>query len=120
MSGSRNCIGTLEIVHANENDIRIFESLRLAPNGGLHKNGAYQNIKRGFPILKKHIVIQMVVNGDCCWEIYEKRKFQGENQYLPHGEHLPEIQPISIKKVHCRYLCNKLYLNTESFSCMTF
>jgi hypothetical protein len=103
ISGDLPCIGTLEIVHANQNDLKKFESLRLAPNGGIDHDGAYQNIKRGFPILKRNIVIQMVANGDCCWEIYGTRKFQGGKQYLPHGEHLPEIQPISIKRVHCRY-----------------
>ena len=77
--------------------------MRLSPNGGYHHNGAYRNIKRGFAILKKNIVIQMVANGDCCWDIYDQRKFRGENQYLPHGEHIPDIQPKSIKRVNCRY-----------------
>ena len=97
------CKGHLNILHADENDLGNFQTLQLSSFGGRSKDGAYQNIKRGFSILKINIIIQMTAIGDCCWETYGKPKFKGETQYLHYGEHFPEIQPISIKRVDCRY-----------------
>ena len=95
------CHGTLTIKHANENDISRVKELRLSPIGGRKKDGAYPKIKKGFSILKKNIVMKLIKNGDCCWEIYEKPHFKGEKQYLSHDENYPDIQPESLKTVDC-------------------
>lgn len=97
------CKGYLNLLHANENDLGSYQALQISSFGGRSKDGAYQNIKRGFSILKINIIIQMTTMGNCCWETYDKPKFKGETQYLHYGEHFPEIQPISIKRVECRY-----------------
>ena len=101
--GRISCIGSLKIVHSNENDLGNFQDLQLATDGGVNKDGEYQNLKRGFPVLKRNIIIQIITIGNCCWEIYEKRKFKGKKQYLHHGEHFPDIQPRSVRRVECRY-----------------
>ena len=95
------CSGTLTIKHANENDISRVQKLNLSPIGGRKRDGAYPKIKKGFSILKKNIVINLIRNGDCCWEIYEKTYFRGEKQFLGHSENYPDIQPESLKKVDC-------------------
>ena len=93
----------MTIKHANENDISEVQDLSLSPIGGPKKDGAYPYIKKGFSILKKNIVTQLITNGECCWEVYEKPFFRGEKQYLSHAENFPDIQPMSIKKTDCRY-----------------
>ena len=95
------CDGSLTIKHANENDISRVKELSLSPIGGRKRDGAYPKIKKGFSILKKNIVIKLIRNGDCCWEIYERAHFKGEKQYLGHDENYPDIQPESLKKVDC-------------------
>ena len=102
IKAASTCYGTLTIKHADENDISRVKELNLSPIGGHKRDGAYPKIKKGFPILKKNIVIKLIRNGDCCWEIYEKPYFRGEKQYLGHSENYPDIQPESLKKVDCR------------------
>jgi len=102
IKAASTCYGTLTIKHADENDISRVKELNLSPIGGHKRDGAYPKIKKGFSILKKNIVIKLIRNGDCCWEIYEKPYFRGEKQYLGHSENYPDIQPESLKKVDCR------------------
>ena len=101
--GTQSCGGSLNIIHANEYDLGNFQHLLLAGDGGRNKRGSYPNLKRGFPVIKRNMVIRMETLGDCCWEIYAKRKFEGEQQYIHHGKHFPEIKPASVKKVPCRH-----------------
>ena len=103
ISGKASCIGSLKIVHGNEDELGNFQELFLESDSGFKKDGGYYNIRRRFPILRTNVIIQLITQGSCCWEIYEKRKFKGEKQYLHQGEHFPDIQPASIRRVKCRY-----------------
>ena len=95
------CSGSIKILHANKKNLGDFNNLFLSANGGINKDGTYPKLKRGFFILSNDIIIKMEVIGKCCWEVYENPKFEGEIQYLYHGEHFPKIQPTSIRKVLC-------------------
>ena len=101
--GQASCIGSLKIVHGNEDELGNFQELFLESDSGFKKDGGYYNIRRRFPILRTNVIIQLITQGSCCWEIYEKRKFKGEKQYLHQGEHFPDIQPASIRRVKCQY-----------------
>ena len=101
IGGSLSCVGSLKIVHANKRNLGNLRDLLLSGNGGRGKEGAYPNIKRGFPIMKKDIVIYMEMLGDCCWELYDKREFEGKKQYIQYYQTFPEIQPASVKRISC-------------------
>ena len=100
MSGSHEaesrCVSSLTIAHRDDEwNVQI---LRLRGY-----RDAYRNIKRGFPIMKTNIVFYIEVLGNCCWEIYAKRKFRGDKQTIFPGESqvLPDFQPVSIKRLEC-------------------
>ena len=62
--------------------------------------------KKGpFPILKINSVSILTISGDCCWEIYEKTKFNGEKKIISPGTRnmFPEFQPISINVTECTF-----------------
>ena len=69
--------------------------------GGYRK--AYPNIKRGFRFLRRNIVTEYEVTGDCCWELYEKKKFGGQKQVVFPGanQNYPDFKPVSLKKLGC-------------------
>ena len=61
----------------------------------------YPNIKLRFPVLRDGIISYIEVLGDCCWQVYSKRKFNGETQIIYPIEDVFYIsfQPVSIKKL---------------------
>ena len=65
----------------------------------------YRNIKRGFPHIKGHTISTIEVHGNCCWELYPRRGFQGEYQvaYPEEGVIYIDFQPGSIRKKECPY-----------------
>ena len=94
---SRNyCIGSLTIAHEHEMGNLEYVILK-------NKRSHYPNIQRGFPVLRRRAISYIQTTGDCCWEFYIKRHFQGERQLLFPGEDTfyPDFKPASIKKLKC-------------------
>ena len=58
------------------------------------------NISR---FLKENHVHGLRAEGDCCWELFLRPKYQGKKTQTisPGKETLPEFQPISLKKMLC-------------------
>ena len=95
---SRSCGGSLKIVHAKENDLGNPKDITL---GG--KREEYQNVKRGFPVLKKNIVLHVEAYGCVCWEIYDNPRFAGNKEEITPGDRqYVKFTPASIKKVECK------------------
>lgn len=90
------CSGSLVIGH--EDNYGNIDFLRLE---GI-RNG-YQNIKRGFPHIRQNTISTIEVYGDCCWEIYSRRRFEGEYSIVYPGEEVisTDFQPGSIRKIEC-------------------
>ena len=90
------CNGSIRIAHedadANINHITLEGTRAL-----------YPNIRRGFPSIRSNVISQIDIFGECCWEIYPRRKFAGEKHVIyPTGDVIyTEFQPVSIKKVDC-------------------
>lgn len=96
ISGQSNCVGSLTITHRD--DQLNFRHLNL----GGYRN-SYLNIQRGFPSMKRNIVIHFEVIGNCCWELYAKRRFKGGKQVVyPGGNPIfPDFKPVSLKRLEC-------------------
>ena len=91
-----HCMGSLTIAH--EDDFRNVNYLNLEG----HRTD-YPNLKRGFPIVRRNAISHIEIIGNCCWELYEGRKYRGQKQILSPGGNLiyPDFQPVSIKKMEC-------------------
>ena len=92
------CIGSLVIGH--EDDYGNMNFLRLE---GIRNS--YQNIKRDFPHIRQSTISTIEVHGNCCWEIYSGRRFEGEYHiFYPEEEAIyTDFQPRSIRKIECGY-----------------
>ena len=68
------------------------------------RNG-YRNIKRGFPQIRRNTISSVEVDGNCCWELYPRRSFQGEHRVVFPEEGLTytDFQPGSIRNIECPY-----------------
>ena len=93
--GKASCIGTLTIVHEddelNEYKLKLKNQMR------------YKNLKRRFPVLRKNSVSYLYTQGDCCWKLYERSRFRGQTEVIfPGAERFkPTFQTFSIKKSEC-------------------
>ena len=93
-----SCRGSLVLGYEDDQFNLNFLSLRGSRN-------AYRSLKRGFPHNRRHTISTIEVHGNCCWEIYSKRGFEGEHQvvYPEEGLIYTDFQPGSIRKVECPY-----------------
>ena len=90
------CIGSLTIGHEDEDRTVKY----------IHLHGVrthYPNLRRGFPIFRRHIISHVEVVGNCCWELYPGRMFKGSRKSIfPGGDWIhPNFQVVSIKKMEC-------------------
>jgi hypothetical protein len=53
--------------------------------------------------MKKKSIVEIEVKGDCCWELYPRKQFNGieRSVVLKSGLHRAKIQPKSIRKASC-------------------
>ena len=90
------CQGSLTVMHTNkfsEFDLNDLKSYRLTAL-------RYPRLQDG--LLKNRKVIHMESNGNCCWRVFEQKRFRGRAENIPLGfEGLPQHEPKSIKKVEC-------------------
>ena len=90
------CQGSLTIMHTDqfsEFDLNDLKSHRLTAL-------RYKRLQDG--LLKNRKVIHMESNGNCCWRVFEQKRFRGRAENIPLGfEGLPQHEPKSIKKVEC-------------------
>merc|ERR1712062_157135 len=90
------CQGSLTIMHTDEFsefDLNDLKSHRLTAL-------RYRRLQDG--LLKNRKVIHMESNGNCCWRVFEQKRFRGRAENIPLGfEGLPQHEPKSIKKVEC-------------------
>ena len=91
-----HCIGSLTIAHEDEDRTVKYINLH-----GVRTH--YPNLRRGFPIIRRHIISHVEVVGNCCWELYPDRMFKGSRQSIsPGGGWIhPNFQLVSIKKMEC-------------------
>ena len=63
----------------------------------------YKNLKKGFPVLKKHVVTKVSAFGSCfCWNLYSGISFKGDVKIVSEGDEIDlEFDPYSIKRVSC-------------------
>ena len=90
------CIGSLTIAHED-----VLRNVKYISLKGHRK--IYPNVRKGHPALRRNIISHVEVIGNCCWELYPKRKFRGKKQSIfPTGDlTFPDFQPVSIRKGEC-------------------
>ena len=66
----------------------------------------YKNLKKGFPVLKKHVVTKASAFGSCfCWKLYSGISFKGDVKIVSEGDEIDlEFNLGSIKRVPCSEL----------------
>ena len=92
-----NCNGSISIAY--EDYEGNFETITL--EGSRRK---FPNIRNGFSVIKGSIISHIEIFGNCCWQIYSKRKFKGETRIIYPTEdfYYVDFQPVSIKrKIEC-------------------
>ena len=91
------CDGSLFITHSNINSLSDYKRARL------HERIEYPNLRRGFKIFKQNVIIQLEAEGNCCWEVYPRKKFGGANKQdiKPGISYYPEFPPRSVRKKDC-------------------
>ena len=97
MKNDNNCTGSLIVKHSSPESLGNYHRLYLS------EKNEYRNIRKKFSILKKHIIVGMRAEGTCCWEVFPKRRHQGETKQIltPDDDHLPQFQVISARKKIC-------------------
>ena len=90
------CIGSLTIAHED-----VLRNVKYISLKGHRKT--YPNVRKGHPALRRNIISHVEVIGNCCWELYSKRKLRGKKQSIfPTGSlTFPDFQPVSIRKGEC-------------------
>ena len=95
------CQGSLTVMHTNQSfalDLNDLKSYRLT---GLR----YKDLQRG--LLRNRQVIHTASNGNCCWRVFERKRYRGTAENIPLGfEGLPQHEPKSMKKVECDHNFN--------------
>ena len=91
------CTGSLILKHSNSESLGDYRKICLS------EKDEYLNIRKKFPVLKENVIHGLNADGDCCWELFARRKFRGKKvQKIWPGElYLPEFQVISAKRKIC-------------------
>ena len=86
------CSGSLAVLHTPKRiDFNKLRTLRLTRQ-------SYRRLQK----LQKRQIIQVEVQGDCCWEIYARNFFKGNSQILDGGfRSVPHMPLKSVKRVDC-------------------
>ena len=94
VSPKLNCNGSISIGYEDYDGNVATTTLR----GSRRK---YPNIKVRFPVLRDCIISYIEVLGDCCWQVYSKRKFNGETQimYPIEDAFYISFQPVSVERM---------------------
>ena len=91
------CVGALFITHSNINSLSNYKTARL------YDKKEYPNLRRGFKIFKQNVIIHLESEGNCCWELYNRKRFRGTDKQdiTPGISFYPDFQPRSIRKRNC-------------------
>ena len=91
------CVGALFITHSNIDSLSNYKRARL------YDKKEYPNLRRGFNIFKQNIIIHLESEGNCCWELYSRKRFRGTDKQdiIPGISFYPDFQPRSIRKKNC-------------------
>ena len=92
------CTGSLVLKHSNYDSLGNYRKIILS------QKDEYLNVRKVFPVLKKHIIHGLNAEGTCCWELFSRPKHRGKKvQTIWPGEvYLPEFQVISAKRNICK------------------
>merc|ERR1739844_160372 len=95
LSSDEKCDGTIILKHSSAESLGDYQKLYLS------EKDQYRNIRKKFDFLKENHVHGLRAEGDCCWELFPRPKYQGKKTQTisPGKETLPEFQPISLKKM---------------------
>ena len=75
----------------------------------------YANLRKG--LLRNRNLIYMESNGNCCWQVFDRKRFRGRRENIPLGfEGLPEREPKSIRRVECDEDFNNCQLPKSYFN----
>lgn len=97
LSSDDKCDGTIIIKHSSAESLGDYQKLYLS------EKDQYRNIRKKFNFLKENHILGLRAEGNCCWELFPRPKYQGKKtqMILPGKETLPEFQAISLKKMLC-------------------
>ena len=105
----KDCGSFLKIVHATESDLVDIHTIKLGGN-----RREYPNIRKGFPLLKKNLVLHVEADGCECWEVYTQPRFIGEkDDIVPGDRHYLKVRAGSIRKVKCEQNDYEQYYYSE-------
>ena len=85
------------MTHSNAGSLGDYRRIHLS------EKDQYVNIRKKFPVLKKHVIHGIKANGNCCWELFPLPKYRGKKRQVisPDIVHLPDFQAKSAKKKMC-------------------
>merc|ERR1719288_149953 len=75
VSSKYQCNGSLIISHEDDKNELGKLVLNGRPNTSLHM---FSNIKRKYAVIRNRDIFCLQISGDCCWELYSKNRFKGE------------------------------------------
>ena len=103
-------VSALQIKHVNSEDL-LDNGVISLPSKKSPDKEEYKNLKKGFPILGKHIVTKVEAFGSCfCWKLYSDTSFKGEVKLISEGGEIElEFNLGSIKRVTCSELEDYYY-----------
>ena len=86
------CTGSIQVTHgAKHNPLGTLKIQRFVGTG-------YQNLRK----LRRRTILRLSSDGDCCWQVYSRRRFQGASESIYVGyDDTPMIPARSLQQVGC-------------------
>ena len=100
-------VSALQLKHVDPDDF-LDHGIITLPRKKTPNKQQYKNLKKGFPVLKKHVVTKVSAFGSCfCWKLYSGISFKGDVKIVSEGDEIDlEFNLHSIKRVSCSEIAN--------------
>ena len=87
-----SCSGSVAVLHGSrKNPLSTLKHQRFSRK-------RHPNLRK----LKQRTILRLAVDGNCCWRIYSRARFQGLDDYIDAGyDDVPQIRVRSLKQVGC-------------------